>query len=250
MNRIPGRNVRKSRQILHLGLFAIGLFLLSLVGPGARAWAQPEPTQSTESSTRSTPAAQSPRTNEAEEDQNEAYRHSSVVQFLGSKLGMSTEKAATAFEVLNFFVLALFVGWLLLKTLPKAFRDRTSQIQKHLVDARAATEEASARLTTVEGRLSALDGEIATMRAQAEKDLGQEEQRVRAAIEEERLKILSSTEQEIATLSAQARREIRQYAADLAIEQAAQKLVVSAEMDRLLVEQFANRLAGKAGGQN
>ena len=250
MSRTDGRNVRKSHRHLHLSLLALGLLFMSLLGPGVSARAQASPARSAETSTGSTPAAQSPSTNESEKDQNEAYRHSSVVQFLGNKLGMSTDKAATAFEVFNFVVLAVFLGWLLLKTLPKTFRARTSLIQKHLVDARAATEEASARLTTVEGRLSALDGEIAGMRAQAERDLGNEEGRVRAAIEEERLKILSSTEQEIAAMSAQAKREIRQYAADLAIEQAAQKLVVSAEMDRLLVEQFANRLAGKAGGQN
>ena len=251
MTRIPGTNLRKSLQRRHLGWLALGLLLLTVVLiPGVSARAQSSNARSTDSSTASTPAAQSPEKNEAEADENEAYRHSSVVHFLGGKLGLSTDQAATVFEVTNFVVLAVLVGWLLVKMLPKAFRDRTSQIQKRLVDARAATEEASARLNTVEGRLSALDGEIAGMRAQAEKDLGNEEQRVRAAIEEERLKILSSTEQEIATLSAQAKREIRQYAADLAIEQAAQKLVVSAEMDRLLVEQFANRLTGKAGGKN
>lgn len=254
MNRQLRSNVSNSSSPWRPGLLALALLSLSLLGPGVSASAQTGPSQDvshgTDSSTASTPAAQSPEKNAEEADENEVYRHSAVVQFLGNKLGMSTNKAASAFEVFNFVVLAVLVGWLMLKTLPKTFRDRTSQIQKRLVDARAATEEASARLTTVESRLSALDGEIAGMRAQAERDLGAEEQRVRAAIEEERQKILSTTEQEIATLSAQARREIRQYAADLAIEQAAQKLVVSAEMDRLLVEQFANRLAGKAGGQN
>jgi F-type H+-transporting ATPase subunit b len=47
-----------------------------------------------------------------------------------------------------------------------------------------------------------------------------------------------------------ARREIQQFAAELAIEQAARKLVVTAETDRLLVESFARQLTGEPGGQN
>ena len=49
-----------------------------------------------------------------------------------------------------------------------------------------------------------------------------------------------------------AQRQLQQYAAELAIEQAAKKLVISAETDLLLVRNFARRLGsidGK-GGQN
>lgn len=198
----------------------------------------------------STPAAQSPEKNQAQVDENEAYRQSAVVKFLGSKLGLSTGQAALVFEVFNFSVLAVLLGWLLVRMLPKAFRDRTSLLQKRLVEARAATEEATARMSNVEARLQALDGAIAGLRAQAEKDLAVEEVRVRAAIEDERVKILAASEQEIAAISAQARREIRQYAAELAVDQAAKKLVVSAETDRLLVQEFANRLTGKSGEVN
>jgi F-type H+-transporting ATPase subunit b len=149
-------------------------------------------------------------------------------------------------------VLALLVGWFLVKTLPKTFRDRNAAIQKQLVDARAASEEASARLKSVETRLGKLDEQIAQLRSQAEKDSVQDEQRIKASVEEEKKKILSAAELEIVAATAQARRQIQQYAADLAIDQAAKKLVVSAETDRLLVQNFARRLAGESGkeGQN
>ena len=198
----------------------------------------------------STPEAQSPEKNQQEKDTNEAYKHSAIVKSLGAKLGMTTDQAATAFEVTNFVVLAALVAWAVVRTLPKTFRDRTSSIQKRLVDARAATEEASARLNNVEGRLSQLDAQIADLRSQAEKDLAAEEVRVRATIEEERIKILAATEQEIAAATAQARRQIQQHAAELAVDQAAKKLVVSAETDRLLVQEFASRLTGKQGADN
>jgi F-type H+-transporting ATPase subunit b len=41
-----------------------------------------------------------------------------------------------------------------------------------------------------------------------------------------------------------AHRQIQQYAAELAIDQAAHKLVVTAETDRLIVQSFARRLTG------
>ena len=131
---------------------------------------------------------------------------------------------------------------MLVKILPKAFRSRNSAIQKHLVDARTATEEATARLSSVEERLSKLDGQIAAMQAQAEKDSAADEQRIKASVEDEKKKILAAAEQEIAAATTQAQRQIQQYAAELAIEQAARKLVVSAETDRLLVQNFARRL--------
>jgi F-type H+-transporting ATPase subunit b len=175
-----------------------------------------------------------------------------MVQKLGKMMGMSTETAATSFEVANFAVLALLLGFALLKTMPKLLRDRSAAIQKHLVDARVATEEANARLSSVEDRLAKLDGQIAEMRAQAEKDAATEEQRMRAAVENEKTRILAAADQEIASASMMAQRTLQRYAAELAIEQAARKLVVTAETDRLLVQNFARRLTGNDsnGGQN
>ena len=210
--------------------------------------AQPQP-EAGQQKTLETPAQAAP---EQEKDENEAYRHSATVKKLGQMMGISTEAAATTFTIFNFAVLAFALGYVLLKTLPKMFRDRTTAIQKHLVDARTATEEANARLTGVEDRLAKLDGQIVEMRVQAEKDAATEEQRMRAAVAEEKAKILAAADQEIASASLQAQRQLQKYAAELAIEQAGRRLVVSAETDRLLVQNFARRLGvnDKKGGQN
>jgi F-type H+-transporting ATPase subunit b len=210
---------------------------------GLRAWERPVLAQA--AGVASTPEAQSPAKNEQEKDENEAYRKSPMVQKLGGMLGMNPDQAATAFEVFNFALLAIAFGWLLAKTLPKAIRNRNTSIQKHLVDARTATEEARVRLSSVEERLSRLDGEIAGMRTQAEQETAKEEQRLKAALEEETKKILASAEHEIAAATLHARKQLQQQAAELAIEQAARKLVVTAETDRLLVQRFAQRLSGK-----
>jgi F-type H+-transporting ATPase subunit b len=198
----------------------------------------------------SMPVNSVPEKTQEVKDESDEYRHSPAVQKLGRMVGLNAEQAATAFTVFNFLILAIGVGFVLLKTLPKTFRNRNSRIQKQLVDARTATEEASARLNSVEARLSKLDDQIAAMRSHAEADSAREEQRIRASVEEEKSKILAAAESEIQSATAAARRDIQQFAAGLAIEQAARKLVVTAETDRLLVENFARHLTGDNGGQN
>lgn len=203
--------------------------------------------------TQSVPAAAGqPAAEHDAADADDAYRKSPSVRKIGSLVGLNAEQSATAFEITNFLVLAIFLGWIVARVLPKALRNRTQAIQRHLVEARVATEEAKARLSGVEERLSRLDGEIAAMRAHAEEELAREEQRVKALAEEERKKILASAEQEIAAATLHAQKQLQQHAAELAIEQAARKLVVSAETDRLLVQGFAERLTGDESkkGQN
>jgi len=170
------------------------------------------------------------------------YRMSAPVVKLGALLGMKPETAANVFTIFNILILAGGVGYGLLKVLPKTFRNRSTAIQKDLVDARTATEEATARLNSVEDRLSKLDDQIAAMRAQAEADSARDEQRILASVEDEKNKILAAADAEIQSATVLARREIQKYAAELAIEQAARKLVVTAETDRLLVESFAHKL--------
>jgi len=225
---------------------SVVMLALLLAGFGSATFAQES------EGAKSTPAGQSAEAKKGEEDQSEALKHSDMVKKLAGMMGMSTESAATLFEVVNFAVLAVAIGFFLVKALPKTFRARTSSIQKELVDARTATEEASVRLNSVEDRLSKLDGQIAEMKAQAEKDAIAEEQRMRAAVADEKVRILAAADQEIASASLVAQRTLQKYAAELAIEQAARKLVVSAETDRLLVQNFARRLVGddSNGGQN
>jgi F-type H+-transporting ATPase subunit b len=175
-------------------------------------------------------------------NETDAYRMSPAVTKLGALVGMGPETAANVFTIFNIVVLFAAVGYGMLKALPKVFKARSSGIQKQLVDARSATEEAQARLGSVEARLAKLDEQIAAMKVQAEADALREEQRIKASAEEEQKKIVAAAEAEIANATTMARREIQKYAAELAIEQAAKKLVVTAETDRLLVESFAARL--------
>jgi F-type H+-transporting ATPase subunit b len=201
--------------------------------------------QSVAAQAKPAPAAKSEPKNEDDE-----YRHSAAVTKLGSMVGMGPQQASIAFTLSNLAILLIGIGYLVMKHVPKSFRGRSATIKKQLVDARSATEEAQARLSSVEDRLSKLDEQIVAMRAQADVDGEKEEQRMKAAIEDEKARILAAAGLEIQSATSTARREIQKYAAELAIEQAARKLVVTRETDRLLVEGFAERLVGAGKGEN
>jgi F-type H+-transporting ATPase subunit b len=246
-----------SRFSLRTGLRGLALLSLSVILLAAsnsvmlaQDASQPEHHAAAPGGDRTAPDSTAPAEKEEIKDANEAYRQSPTVRKFGAMLGMKPVQAATAFEVFNFVVLAILVGYGLIKALPKTFRNRSSAIQKKLADARTATEEAKARLNSVEARLSKLDSQIAEMRTHAEQDSIRDEKRIKASVEDEKAKILAAAEAEIQAATTLAQRQIQQYAAELAIEQAARKLVVTAETDRLLVESFAHRLGADKGDQN
>ena len=236
------------RRCVRTPLLALVLtFSAAAVSAPALRGQQAEPARRSMSGEAGSPVQQAPVEAEHEQDENDVYRHSATVRYIGRKLGMRPERAATTFEFLNFFVLAALVIWVLARTLPKTFRTRASGIQKQLVEARAVTEQASARLNTVEDRLGKLDEQISGMRRQFEADAAAEEQRMRASVEAEKAKILAAAEQEIQAATGEARRQLQRFAAELAVDQAAKRLVVSPETDRLLVQNFARRLARASG---
>jgi F-type H+-transporting ATPase subunit b len=178
----------------------------------------------------------------------EQYRHSSVVQAIARTAHVSTETAAEIFEDFNSAVLIFAILWFLAKMLPKMFRQRSETIQKELVEARTATEEANRRLAEVEAKLLRLDSEIEAMRLQMEKDAEGDEKRVHVTLEAERERIIASAEQEIAAVQAGAQRELKKFAADLAIDQAMHRIRLTAETDKALVREFGAKLisGGKA----
>jgi F-type H+-transporting ATPase subunit b len=146
----------------------------------------------------------------------------------------------------NFVILALFF-WMLLRTkLPQLFRERTNTIQKALKEAQAASAEASRRLGDIEARLSKMDAEVSKIRAEAEREAAAEEQRMRAAAEEDKHKVVEAAESEIAAIARSARHELKRFAADLAVDIAAHKIHVDDNTDHALVRQFVGHL-GKDG---
>ena len=80
------------------------------------------PAQAQTAGAASTSAAQPPDKNQQEVDEHDAYRKSPSVGWLGKKLGIGTDRAATLSELGNFVLFALGVAWLVVVFLPKASR--------------------------------------------------------------------------------------------------------------------------------
>lgn len=182
---------------------------------------------------------------------NDVYRHSASVKLIGSWLHLGKEASARLFEYLNFAILAGAVLFALLKYLPKTFRANRETIQHRLADARTATEQSHERLAAIEQRLSRLDEEIAGISKQAEKDSLEDEARIKASIETERQRIVEAAGQEISAAASSAKRDLRRFAAELAVDRATQRIALTEEDDRALVREFAESLGkhtvGKGG---
>jgi F-type H+-transporting ATPase subunit b len=146
----------------------------------------------------------------------------------------------------NFAIIA-FLFYLLVKSkVLQLFRDRTVTIQKGIREAQAASAEATQRLGNIEARLAKLDTEVAEIRSSAEREAAAEEQRILQAAEEDKRKILESVETEVGAIARNARRELKTYAATLAVELAARKIKVDDTTDQALLREFVGQL-GKDG---
>jgi F-type H+-transporting ATPase subunit b len=87
---------------------------------------------------------------------------------------------------------------------------------------------------------------VAEIRAAAEADFSAEEQRIKKAAEEDARRVIETAESEIAAAAKNARRELRTYAAELAVELAKKNIKVDAQTDAALVRDFVSQL-GKDG---
>lgn len=143
-------------------------------------------------------------------------------------------------------VLAIVVP--LVRVMPKFLKNRAAKVREDIDSAKKVTDDANARLSAVEAKLASIGDEIAKFRAEVERESSQDEARIKATIEEESTRIVAAAEQEIGVAAAQAKRALRHFAADLAIEQAAKQLVLTAETDRALIAEFVGDVA--KGGLN
>jgi len=177
--------------------------------------------------------------------QMEAFRHSAAVQSLARHIGLSTETTARIIEDLNSGILIAAILWFLFRFVPKAFRKRNETLQKQLLDARLAAAEANERLAVVEERLSKLGIEIDAIREQTEHDMVNDEKRIQESLETERQRIIASAEQEIDAAGAAAQRDLKKFAAQLAVNRARQEIRLSPEDDRALIRSFGENLKGE-----
>lgn len=210
-------------------------------------------------------SAQAGHAKDDEAEEHNAFRHTALVAAISDAIfkddknatdpekvelrAAHIEKTARGFEWINATILYLAILIPLFKVLPKVMRRRSQTLKAHLDDARKTTADAQARLSAVEAQLSRLDEEIVKIRAGVEEESKHDEARIKASIGEESARIVASAEQEIASAAAQAQRGLRNFAADLAIEQAARQLILTPETDRALIAEFVSETSGNGAAR-
>ena len=242
---------RSSSRLFSYVLF--GMLVLGVVAVPFRVVAQgsQEPAAQPAVTSPATESANPPKTEAAktEEAENDQYRHAPIVQSLARLLHLDVETAARLFEIINVGVVVLAILIPLVRFLPRFLRNRSEKVSNDIESARKVTEDANARLSAVEAKLSSLDQEIAKFRTEVEQEILQDEVRTKAALEEESARIVASAEQEIGVAAAQAKRSLRHFAADLAIEQAAKQLILTPETDRALIAEFVRDTTSNGAGR-
>jgi F-type H+-transporting ATPase subunit b len=214
---------------------------------------QPAPQQQAQPRNRREPGFARQLTHETREaagegkDETEEFKKSPSVQFIARITGLSIPHAYMLSVFFNFGVVALIIIWALGKYLPRIFSARTAAIQKAMLEAQKASEEARRKLAEIELRLKKLDVEIGMMRDAAEREAADEEARIHAAAEEDKRKILEAAQHEISAATKSARRELTAYAADLAVGLAKKQIRVDAATDQALVRSFAGELGTNSG---
>lgn len=150
----------------------------------------------------------------------------------------------TLWEWLNFAILAILLGWIVVKQGGPALRARSRQIQEGLEAGQKAKAEADARAAAVEARLAGLGQEIAAMRTNAAAERAREAERMRVDTQDEIARIQRQCRQELESLGKLARLEVQRTAATLAMELAEQKVRarMSPELQLTLIQGFLEDL--------
>ena len=207
----------------------------------------PAATTQTAAAAAEAPKADAPK---SQEEQNNVFRlEGPIVKWTARTFGLSAETAAHTFEFINFGLIVLLVGIPIIRILPKVFRKRSQTLVANLQTAREATEAANLRLSAVEAKLAGLDDEIKKFRAEVEQESLADEARIKAALADESARIVQAAEQELTVAAAQARRGLRNFATDLAIEQAAKQMVLTPETDKALIAEFVGQVSQDAAGK-
>ena len=174
----------------------------------------------------------------------EELKHSPSVRSFAGYLHLSPNGGYWVGIFFDFAILALLIAVMLKKNLPSMFRTRTQSIQRGILEARKASEEANRRLAEIEARLGKLDAEIAALRTAAEQETATEEKRIQAAAELDARRMLENAAAEIAAAAKVARRELKAFTADLAVGLAERRIQVDAPTDQEIVRAFTRELAG------
>ena len=144
----------------------------------------------------------------------------------------------------NFAILAIGAGYLLGKHLPTFFKTRSADIRKDITEAQQQKLAAEKRAAEMDARLSTLAADIEKFRTEAKLEMEQEAARIREETAHQIEKLQRQAEQEIESKGHLAGKELREYAAKLALDLAEQRIRtrLDAATEAGLVDDFTKDL--------
>ncbi len=150
---------------------------------------------------------------------------------------------------LNLALLVWVIYYFLHKPLGKYFRERRDRIHSDLVIAAEEYEEASQLLEEAEKQVRRIEDELQRVRREAEKEAEKERQRIREQAERDAEKIVEGARREIDGLTRSAQKQLRDYAAQLAVELAEERIRrdMSEQDEARVIERFLTRLVHETG---
>lgn len=145
----------------------------------------------------------------------------------GAKQEASAEQAEDSLQIwrwANFVILAAGLGYLILKSVPAMFRTRTEEIQKGIAEAQKLKMDAEKRAAEMESRMAKIGEEIDAFKVKAKAEMEQEGRRILEETAAQARKMEAQAAAEIESAGKLARASLKQHAADLALDLAAQRI--------------------------
>ncbi len=144
----------------------------------------------------------------------------------------------------NFAILAAGAGYLISKSAPAFFRSRTDSIQKGIAEAQQVKRDAEQQAAATAARLAALGADIEKFRIEARAEMQREGDRIQQETARHLDKVQEQAAAEIEAAGKIARRELKSYAAELALNLAERRIrgFLDPATEAALVEGFVNDL--------
>jgi F-type H+-transporting ATPase subunit b len=164
--------------------------------------------------------------------------------YLAAQEKKENSEPAIGWKWANFAILAVGLGYMMGKLLPPIFRARTEEIQKGIAEAQAIKRDADRRAAEVEAKTRALGADIERFRVEAKAEMQQEVERIGKETAAEIGRLEQKAAQEVEAAGVTARRELKHYAAKLALDLAEQRvrMRLDASTEQALVDGFIQDL--------
>jgi F0F1-type ATP synthase membrane subunit b/b' len=156
----------------------------------------------------------------------------------------SSEDKLAVWKWANFVILVAGLGYLVAKSVPAMFKSRGEEILKGIQEAQKVKQDAEKRAAEMEARLAKLGADIEAFRIHAKADMEKEGQRILDETAAHAKKLEAQAAAEIESAGKAARASLKRYAADLALDLAAQRIQsrLDANAEDGLVDNFLSDL--------